>query len=109
LSKLFVVLCSLLDFLWLFVSHLESDGIWDKFEYEVDWKCKESNDKAPAPLFCSKSIDVTFHDDITILDNYEMKKANGNPNTHEHWVGGNIFKDVNLIVDLSGSNHVEDL
>jgi len=38
-----------------------------------------------------------------------MENADGNPNTHEHWVGGHILEDVKLIVDLSGSNHVEDL
>jgi len=38
LSKLLVVLGSLFDILWLFVTHLESNGVWDEFENEVDWE-----------------------------------------------------------------------
>jgi len=38
-----------------------------------------------------------------------MKDANSKPDTHEHWVSGDILEDVKFVIDLSCSNHVEDL
>jgi len=35
------------------------------------------------------------------LDDNEMEDANGKPDTHEHWVCGDILEDVKFIIDLS--------
>lgn len=38
-----------------------------------------------------------------------MKDNNNDPDSHEHWVSGNILEDINFIINLSRSDHVENL
>ena len=46
-----------------------------------------------AKELCAKNLE--YHDD--------------GPNNNESWVGTDTFKHINLIVNLSSANHVEDL
>jgi len=38
-----------------------------------------------------------------------LNDNNDGPYDHESWVGEDTIKDVNLVVDLSWADHVEDL
>lgn len=52
---------------------------------------------------------MAFHNDWTELDDKEMKNANCQPYSHEHWISGNILEDIEFIINLSRRDHIEDL
>jgi len=44
-----------------------------------------------------------------VLDDNELTDHNDHPHTHEHGIGEQSNADVNLVVDLSSSDHIKDL
>lgn len=45
----------------------------------------------------------------SILNYEDLSEDNNEPNSHEHGICKDTIEDVNLIIDLSGTEHVEDL
>jgi len=52
---------------------------------------------------------MNFHSLTSNLDDNELANNNNEPNTAEHRVGENTFENVDFVIDLSGSKHVENL
>ena len=68
-----------------------------------------SNDQADDPLLLGQTSDVDLHGKGTELNNGNLSNDDDDPDAHEHWVGEDAREDIDLIMDLSGSEHVEDL
>jgi hypothetical protein len=101
-------LSSSLFTVWFF-SELWADVIWNKLENHVEDEHKKGWKSSPQPLVTSKSLLMHFEDSTCELDHDVLTKSDDNPNDDEQWVVQNTCEDVELIVDLSGADHVENL
>jgi hypothetical protein len=108
-SEFLVIICSSVDFSLVFFTKDWDDGVWQELENYIPWKSKDTNEKADTPLGVGKSSNMHLQGGTTTLDDQELSNYNNNPNTNKHGICKESFKDVNLIINLSRSKHVENL
>jgi len=60
-------------------------------------------------LFESNTFSMDLEDFSTQVDDDNLSNKDDNPNTDEHGVTAHSFEDVEFVIDLSSSKHVEDL
>lgn len=52
---------------------------------------------------------MDWHEPSEVLSTEDLNHKNNCPNNPESWVGADTTEDVDLVIDLSGTNHVENL
>jgi len=108
-SEVVVVVHGLLDVLISLVSESWANSVWDKLENEVPDECKSTNSKTESPLLTSKTSNMNLHGERSELHDEVLAENNNDPDSNEHWVGVHSGEDVDLILNLSSSEHVKDL
>ena len=95
---------------WLsLLSNLRAALIRNEFEHEVNRKGEDSDSKTDNPLEPSKSVSGALEHILGELREDHLDHENGHPDSAEHSVGNDSGEDVELVVDLSSVDHVEDL
>jgi len=76
---------------------------------QVDWESYESNEKAVKPLGSSKPVLMDRYKSAKQLSTKNLDNDNNSPDDDESWIGKDSFKDIDLVSNLSGTDHVENL
>ena len=108
--NLFVILLSLFYMVIILVTQLEPIEIKAiTSKDEVDWDRSEPNTKTDSPLDKCKAIVVNLHCSWSILNDKVLEEKDEKPDQNEIPIFMQSLKNVQLIFDSSGWNHVEDL
>lgn len=113
--KVRVVFGSCVDIVaWLF-SENWGPAIGTFLQNEVNREGKQTTNDANAPLEGCESIDMNtecvsnLQVDWSREHDEDLEACDGCQDSDEHGVGGDTFEEVDLIIDLSSAEHVEDL
>jgi hypothetical protein len=88
---------------------LRAHSVWQKLEEEVDNESSESEEYRNAPLGDSQAVSVHLENSSSNDDNYNLAKEDEDPDEQEHGVLGDSLEKIELIVDFTCVEHVEDL
>jgi len=80
-----------------------------ELEENITEKGTDSDAQGDDPLIGGEAINMDFHCERPELDNEELPNYDDYPHKDEHSIGEDSFENVELIVDLPGGEHVEDL
>ena len=76
---------------------------------QIDWEGDEWDADADGPLDASEAVDVHRNEATKELSAKALNDENYEPDNDEGWIVENSFKYVHLVINLSGTNHVENL
>lgn len=107
--ELLVLLFGLLLILRILATKNWTDRIRYEFKTEVDEEGTESREDGPQPLNTSQTLIVAVHHSSRELDKDNLKATDSEPNGNEVEVLKDMSKHIELVIDLSAANHVEDL
>lgn len=109
LTQEFIVFLSQFNIGWILVTKYGADVVRNELETDIDWESNEGNDQTVDPLGCCQSIFMDGHKSSKKLRADNLEDDNNGPNYNECWIGENTFKNIHLVVNLSCTDHVEDL
>lgn len=112
LSELLEVVVVLLggnDILLLLVAQLWEELLGDELQEEVDEERDEAQANTEDPLRKSNTLLVDLESFSSESHDGDLTEEDDHPDSHEQPVGEDALKDVKLVVDLSSTEHVEDL
>lgn len=87
----------------------DRDVIWQQFEDKVADEDRKGNSDAQSVLLDRKTLRMEREESACVLDDQEVDNNNDHPNEDKGWVIEETLKDVLFVMDLAGSNHVDDL
>lgn len=91
------------------VAEYGAESIRTILEKEIDWEGDECDDDAEDPLDGGQAVDVHGDEAAEQLAAQDLHDQDNDPDDDEGGVAENAFKYVDLIIDLSRANHVENL
>lgn len=95
--------------LWIFFAQNWPNIIRNKLQEDIDWECDERDQQAIEPLVASETIHMNGHKSSKVLGAENLDDDNDGPNDDEGRVSGDTIEDIQLVVNLSRANHVENL
>jgi hypothetical protein len=100
--------------LWLFSKNWRP-AVRAFLEDEVNREGSQTSKDANGPLKAGKSIDMNTECvsnlpvDWPRVHDEDLEACDGRQDSEEHRVGGDTLEEVDLVIDLSSAEHVEDL
>lgn len=104
-----VVVCGSFDVLLILFAEDWAHRVGDELQEEVDWECNEGNRDAIDPLSAGETVYVHRDESAEELCAKNLEDQDHEPNYEESWICSDAIKNVDLIINLSGADHIENL
>ena len=104
-----VVVCRSFDVLLILFAKDWAHGVGDKLQQQVDWECNERNRDAIDPLNTGETVYVHRDESAEELRAKDLEDQDHEPYCEEGRICGDTIENVDLIIALTGANHIENL
>lgn len=92
-----------------FFAELRAPGVRDTFETGRSKPGANTATNGNSPMFTGKTILRYLHGEATKLNNDDLAASDANHDTNEHPVLEQSFEDIEVVIDHTAVNKIEDL